>query len=236
MRRPEVTLRGLLAEAGDLSASTLHGADRSVPLQDAARCTGFERREEFRGRSVLVATEDQLTSALVLIELDGIARRLILCPPGLEAGASRREYARQADVDAIVCGEDTSAFRDLGISRVLLLSASRWRPPPVSAPPQQTEWILTTSGTTGAPKLVAHTLSGLVGAIGAAKPSAKPTVWATFYDIRRYGGLQIFLRAMVGGSSMIFSQAGEPLDAHLRRLGRAGSRIFPVRPRIGGAF
>jgi len=30
-------------------------------------------------------------------------------------------------------------------------------------------------------------------------------VWATFYDIRRYGGLQIFLRAIVGGGSMVLS-------------------------------
>ena len=30
---------------------------------------------------MLVATRDQLTAALALIELDGIARRLVLCPP-----------------------------------------------------------------------------------------------------------------------------------------------------------
>src|SRR5204862_198054 len=56
---------------------------------------------------------------------------------------------------------------------------------------RQTEWILLTSGTTGRPKLVAHTLSSLAAPIigGAGVPTA--AVWATFYDIRRYGGLQI---------------------------------------------
>jgi acyl-coenzyme A synthetase/AMP-(fatty) acid ligase len=86
----------------------------------------------------------------------------------------------------------------------------------------ETEWVLTTSGTTGAPKLVAHSLRGLVGAIGPAQPRAQPTAWATFYDIRRYGGLQIFLRAIVGGASMIFSHADEPLDQYLRRLATCG--------------
>jgi acyl-coenzyme A synthetase/AMP-(fatty) acid ligase len=43
-------------------------------------------------------------------------------------------------------------------------------------------------------------------------------VWATFYDIRRYGGLQIFLRAIVGGGSMVLSEPGEPIADHVKRL------------------
>ena len=47
-------------------------------------------------------------------------------------------------------------------------------------------------------------------------------VWGTFYDIRRYGGLQIFLRAIAGGASLVLSSAGEPIADHLARLGRCG--------------
>src|SRR5437660_807676 len=113
MHRPEVTLRDFLAQAGDLSESMLHGVDRSVPLQIAAQDTGFENREDFRDRSVLIATEDQLRAALVLIELDGIARRLILCPPGLE-DEHLAIIVRQAEVDRIVCSGGSSRFAHFG--------------------------------------------------------------------------------------------------------------------------
>ena len=87
----------------------------------------------------------------------------------------------------------------------------------------QTEWTLLTSGTTGLPKMVVHSLSGLTAAIKAANAGAEPTVWATFYDIRRYGGLQIFLRAILGGASLVLSdaeRAGRPTI--LERLGAHG--------------
>ncbi len=42
--------------------------------------------------------------------------------------------------------------------------------------------------------------------------------WATFYDIRRYGGLQIFLRAVIGGGSMVLTEPGEPIADHVARL------------------
>ena len=71
----------------------------------------------------------------------------------------------------------------------------------------ETEWVLLTSGTTGVPKLVVHTLASLAGAIDTGRPGNGQVVWSTFYDIRRYGGLQIFLRAMLTGSSLLLSSA-----------------------------
>jgi acyl-coenzyme A synthetase/AMP-(fatty) acid ligase len=84
---------------------------------------------------------------------------------------------------------------------------------------RETEWLMLTSGTTGDPKIAVHTLKGLTGAI---KPSNDNPVWGTFYDIRRYGGLQIFLRAMLDKGSLVLSQPGEPVADHLVRLGAAG--------------
>ena len=55
-------------------------------------------------------------------------------------------------------------------------------------------------------------------------------VWATFYDIRRYGGLQIFLRAVLGGTSLVLSSAGEPVADHLARMAARG-----VTHRLGHA-
>jgi acyl-coenzyme A synthetase/AMP-(fatty) acid ligase len=79
-----------------------------------------------------------------------------------------------------------------------------------------------TSGTTGAPKMVVHTLAGLTGAIGRNAAHDGPVVWGTFYDIRRYGGLQIFLRAIIDGGSLVLSDAKEAVGDHLIRLGRLG--------------
>ena len=70
--------------AGRLSERALWGADGGVALGDLARgSTLGGRLEELAGRCVLVATTDQLIAALALIELDGVARRLILFPPDL---------------------------------------------------------------------------------------------------------------------------------------------------------
>jgi acyl-coenzyme A synthetase/AMP-(fatty) acid ligase len=76
-----------------------------------------------------------------------------------------------------------------------------------------------TSGTSGVPKIVRHTLEGLTGAIVADGPArGAPPVWATFYDIRRYGGLQILLRAVIGGGSMVLSEPGEAIADYVARL------------------
>src|SRR5207249_4028016 len=88
--------------------------------------------------------------------------------------------------------------------------------------PHHTEWILLTSGTTGVPKLVVHTLASLAGAINGDRVQTVPAVWSTFYDIRRYGGLQILLRALLGGGSLVLSSAAESTGDFLIRAGARG--------------
>jgi acyl-coenzyme A synthetase/AMP-(fatty) acid ligase len=176
------------------------------------------QRRDLAGKSVLIGAKAQLVSARALIELDGLAARLVICPPDFSP-ERLASVIEQAQVDAIIC--DT-AQGNFGVARPIILCGEPIaREDNVSFPRLESQWLLPTSGTTGPPKLVAHSLRSLLGAIGAASQEAPP-VWATFYDIRRYGGLQIFLRACVTGARLVLSVAGETLDDFVARCGEAG--------------
>ena len=69
--------------------------------------------------------------------------------------------------------------------------------------------------------MVLHTLASLAGAIGASE-SHTEVIWGTFYDIRRYGGLQIYLRAVLTRSSLLLTGPQEPVANFLQRAGEAG--------------
>src|SRR5271170_6030025 len=91
-----------LSAARYLSDRSLRGVDGSVNLADLVWGSSLGGRlEELRGRSVLVATKAQLTAALALIELHGIARRLVLCPPDLSP-AHFPTVLSTAAIDALV--------------------------------------------------------------------------------------------------------------------------------------
>jgi acyl-coenzyme A synthetase/AMP-(fatty) acid ligase len=192
-----------------------------VSLGELARgsCLGCGSGELF-GRSFLIATGDQLTAGLALIELDGIARRLVLCPAGLSP-AHILFIVKSASVDAIVSDQAELAGEGFGVGFVTC--SPEIRPAACHRTPRhQTEWILLTSGTTGQPKLVVHTLRSLAAGIGEADSLAGGFVWSTFYDIRRYGGLQIFLRALLTGGALVLSNTLESTAAFLSRLGACG--------------
>jgi acyl-CoA synthetase (AMP-forming)/AMP-acid ligase II len=69
---------------------------------------------------------------------------------------------------------------------------------------------------------VLHTLLSLSGPIAKRGAATSSVVWSTFYDIRRYGGLQIFLRAVLGGGGLVLSDPQESTRSFLVRAGEAG--------------
>lgn len=188
------------------SRASLLGRHVSVCLADMGRALDAD----LSGARVLLRTADQLFAALALIELDGVAARIVICPPDVKP-EHLPFVIENAAIDVVVSDEPALAVDGVRFEQVHLP-----RPGASVAPSHKTEWVLFTSGTTGAPKMVAHTLVGLTGAIQPA--TSNDIVWGTFYDIRRYGGLQILLRAVLGHASLILSDAHENVADFLARL------------------
>jgi acyl-coenzyme A synthetase/AMP-(fatty) acid ligase len=205
----------------ELKGRTLSDARQVVSLTDilGETCLGG-RLGELAGRSVLLAIEDQLISAVAMTEVDGVAWRMLLCPPDFNADHNQT-LIEDADIDVVVT-DHPARWKDAGVYLVVA-AKSPVRAAARAKTKRTTEWLMLTSGTSGAPKIVSHTLEGLSGAIVADGPArGDRPAWATFYDIRRYGGLQIFLRAVIGGGSMVLSQPGESIADHVARLTSRG--------------
>lgn len=189
-----------------------------IAMRDLAQGSCFgDLLQQMRGRSILLATKTQLPTVLAAIELDGIACRILLMTPDLAPHLSA--IMAEGQVDMVV-----SDWVDPKIGVPVVMC---WEEPldTVALPRStetETEWVLFTSGTTGQPKLVVHTLASLSGPLDDGLQVRRGAVWSTFYDVRRYGGLQILLRALLGGGSMVLSDADEAVSAFLVRLAAAG--------------
>ncbi len=218
---PIASIRDRLGNAPEGPERFLWGATASVCLGHLLNATSLGgRASELAGRSVLIATRDQFAAALALVELDGVARRLIVCAPDLPPEHLPAVVAK-AGVDAVVLDQPTefgirnSEFRIQTPTPEFQIPNSKFQIP--------TEWVLLTSGTTGAPKMLVHSFASLTAPIGSALGQGADVVWGTFYDIRRYGGLQIFFRAVLGSGSFVLSGPGEPIGDYLGRLGAHGA-------------
>ena len=83
--------------------------DYVLALDEFERASSLGRDlMRLRGRSVVLSVQDMAKAAAALIELDGFARRVVLCPAGWEPW--RLELAaRDAEADAYVYDPDAAA-------------------------------------------------------------------------------------------------------------------------------
>ena len=219
-REPSSLARVINLEAR-IENSFISDATRRINLRDVVASTNLDRpTAELQDRSVLLASVDQLSTVLALTQLDGIAKRIVICTQDLSPDHLRYAFD-DAALDTIVTDGVRLPVGLLNDVPTVHCSASLQRFAEPADRATETEWVLFTSGTTGRPKLVRHTLKTLTGALGDGVGEGAPPVWSTFYDIRRYGGLQVLLRALGGRGSMVLSDPAEPITNTLRRCGAA---------------
>src|SRR5580692_4057328 len=131
-----------------LGGRTISDARHSASLTDIAGQTCLKGRlAELSGRSVLLAVTSQFLAGLVMLEIDGIARRMLLCPPDLNTD-HLQALIEDGEIDAIVT-DQPDRFAASGIALVVVAAA----PVPAAATAKTeraTEWLMLTSGTSGA--------------------------------------------------------------------------------------
>ena len=95
-----------------------------------------------------------------------------------------------------------------------------------------TRWIIPTSGTTGTPKLVAHTWASLTRTVKAPTTAFADLRWGLLYDPARFAGLQVLLQALVGGSAVIIPVDYRDLSSAIPLLASMGCNALSATPSL----
>ncbi len=99
-------------------------------------------------------------------------------------------------------------------------------------PEVHAKWYLGTSGTTGDPKLVGHTLSSLARTVKSNVQKGQDFQWGLLYDLHRFAGLQVFLQAFFGGSTLIFPEGGNDNERVVEDLLKCECNALSATPSL----
>lgn len=214
----------------------------ALALADGKRqlsfCELIEAAEDLRakivhlqGARLLMNLSDPQEAVTVLAALDGIAGALVLTSPTLDA-KTVTELAASAGVGAILADRS-----DLQTLLPVLSSADDLAedvPTPITASAKAgpSDWVLTTSGTTGKPKLVPHKLDGLTLTTGRDQARGRGQVWGLLYDYTRFAGLQVVLQSLLSGATLVAPSNDQPLEQRIQALAEAGASNLSATPTL----
>ncbi|MQA34031.1 AMP-binding protein [Modestobacter roseus] len=105
---------------------------------------------------------------------------------------------------------------------------------PGGTEPTATRWRLFTSGTTGTPKPVEHTLASLTRTVRRPDPGTArgPRRWGLLYEPTRMAGLQVLLQSLAGGDHLLDATAQATLPERLRWLADREVEALSATPTV----
>jgi acyl-CoA synthetase (AMP-forming)/AMP-acid ligase II len=159
---------------------------------------------------------------LAIAALDGRVSKILLLSPDL----GRAEMQGLLQSAGITClFTDRPDLADVGQP---LICVTTNPPPPHDC---ETTWLMTTSGTTGTPKIVAHRLAGLAATVKSTAKETRP-VWGLLYEPSRFAGLQVILQALLGHGCLVAPNRTLPVPEQLGILADAGCTHLSGTPSL----
>jgi len=161
-----------------------------------------------QGASIALRTSSALNIAAAVIALDGWASSVHLLPP---------------DVDPEILNGEFQVFCEFSLNRrTNVLAESNDR---------VTEWILYTSGTTGAPKSIRHSIASLSRTISNSKHISDLT-WGMIYDPNRMAGIQVLLQSLSSLTTLVSPDPYSPLQERVKYLRTHGVNALSATPTL----
>ncbi len=176
------------------------------------------------GGRVAVSVADPLALTRVLAALDGAADGLLL----LSAAVPPETVATLMETAA--CDLLVSDRADLPDALPPDGAVAR----PGAAPDgagRATDWMMTTSGTTGLPKIVPHSLDSLTRSVRR-DPLGRAPVWGLVLEMTRFAGLQVALQALIGGGTLAAAPRAAPMPDQIGWLAAAGVTHLSATPTL----
>jgi acyl-CoA synthetase (AMP-forming)/AMP-acid ligase II len=186
---------------------------------------------EWFGKRVALGEMSSLELARSLVLLDGVAESMVFLPLEQDRSA-QQQYLADMRID-VVLGDGAAAaamLTDSAKGKNLLAAFTENH-----RPEMRTDWILPTSGTTGTPKLIRHTLPSLTRSMSR-RDLGTEYVWGSLYHPRRFAGLQVFLQALLSATPLILDDSLEITPDYLSRLSRLGCNALSATPSMWRKF
>jgi len=179
----------------------------------------------WRDKRVAIGELSTVEFVATLILLDGLAQSIVLLPT--EDDSETQEYQMtQGGVDIIIKNDGLGFAKLLAQPDNGMSAHSKVQHRPIAI---QTTWLLPTSGTTGAPKLIAHTFASLTRSMTSCQIGNK-YIWGSFYSLRRFAGLQVFFQSLMCGTPLILNEDGSDLYSVMNSFINLGANALSATP------
>lgn len=199
-----------LVEAADPSRIAVV-ADRSLTYGDLSADLFNYRNAATSGAVVNLVPKSAEQTIAGLVALDGWAREVHLI------GSELTPPADHVDLAPAAGGELGSNSPQHGIDD--------------QNHDEETGWVLYTSGTTGQPKPVRHTMASLMRTVSHSTRSSQLR-WGLLYDSTRMAGLQVVLQSLATGATLVAPPAEAALAERIRDLTSEGVTALSGTPTL----
>jgi len=177
----------------------------------------------YHDKNILLSLSNQYNIATAIIALEGFASSVLLLPSDVDINITNL-LLEQYDADLILTDRDvlTGIKNDTIpiLNYTISNSCKEHSHNNIECPHQKipTRWIVPTSGTTGTPKLISHTLQTLTRTAKTNYLSGSSYRWGLLYDITRFAGMQVFLNSLLSGSTLILFDSLTSFENRLEAL------------------
>ncbi len=154
--------------------------------------------EEIRGKKIALKFKNQETLYEAICILCGEVRELILLPADLDQAESE-DLIRKCKPDALISDQEdgkTPIWNDFA-------NTNTNQDKKTINSDIETTITIPTSGTTGKPKLISHSIKKLISTTKSNAEFGRNLRWGMMYEVNKFAGLQVFLQSIIGHSLLI---------------------------------